>query len=188
MHVSPNKPRVSLSHMVFSAMFAALLAVISQISLPMPVGVPITIQVFGVALIGVVLGWKLGALSVLIYILIGLVGVPVFANFQAGPGVLMGFTGGYIISWPFMVILCGIRPQTQKSFWNFAFQLFFALLGLFLCEFIGGLQWSLLSGTGMKAIAIYSLTAFIPKDMILVVLAVLFGRQIRRPLIRAGWL
>ncbi|MCA5010971.1 biotin transporter BioY, partial [Clostridioides difficile] len=65
-------------------MFAAVLAVISQLSIPMPTGVPITIQIFGVALIGTVLGWKLGFLATLIYILLGAVGLPVFSNFRGG--------------------------------------------------------------------------------------------------------
>ena len=54
----------------------------------MPTGVPITVQVFAVALVGVILGWKRGVLAVLVYILIGAVGVPVFANFKGGLSVL----------------------------------------------------------------------------------------------------
>lgn len=76
--------RISVKSMVMVGMFAAFLAVMSQISLPMPTGVPITIQVFAVALVGVVLGWKLGLAAVVVYILIGAVGAPVFANFQGG--------------------------------------------------------------------------------------------------------
>ena len=82
--------------MVLAGMFAAVLAVISQLSIPTPAGVPVTIQVFGVALVGAVLGWKLGLCSVLVYILIGAAGLPVFANFGGGIRSLIGLTGGYI--------------------------------------------------------------------------------------------
>lgn len=76
--------RISVKNIVLAGMFAAFLAVMSQVSLPMPTGVPITVQVFAVALVGVILGWKRGVLAVLVYILIGAVGVPVFANFKGG--------------------------------------------------------------------------------------------------------
>ena len=66
--------------MVLVGMFAAVLAVISQISLPMPTGVPITIQVFGVALVGAVLGSRLGTTATLVYVLLGAIGLPIFAN------------------------------------------------------------------------------------------------------------
>lgn len=87
---------------VFVGMFAAVLAVISQISLPMPTGVPITIQVFGVALVGAVLGAKLGTMATVVYVLLGAVGLPIFANFHGGISALAGITGGYIWAWPFM--------------------------------------------------------------------------------------
>ena len=70
--------------MVLVGMFAAVLAVISQISLPMPTGVPITIQVFGVALVGAVLGSRLGTTATLVYVLLGAIGLPIFANFSGG--------------------------------------------------------------------------------------------------------
>ena len=65
--------RISVKNIVLAGMFAAFLAVMSQVSLPMPTGVPITVQVFAVALVGVILGWKRGVLAVLVYILIGAV-------------------------------------------------------------------------------------------------------------------
>ena len=106
--------RISVKNIVLAGMFAAFLAVMSQVSLPMPTGVPITVQVFAVALVGVILGWKRGVLAVLVYILIGAVGVPVFAHFKGGLSVLTGLTGGYIIAWPVMTILCGIQPKTPE--------------------------------------------------------------------------
>ena len=82
--------------MVLVGMFAAVLAVISQISLPMPTGVPITIQVFGVALVGAVLGSRLGTTATLVYVLLGAIGLPIFANFSGGISSIVGVTGGYI--------------------------------------------------------------------------------------------
>lgn len=166
--------------LVLSGMFAALLTVISQISIPMPSGVPITIQIFGVTLVGSVLRWRLGTLSVFTYILLGAAGLPVFSNLRGGLGLLAGFTGGYIWSWPFFSILCGISPHTKNQTLNQILRLILALIGLCIVEIIGGLQWSFLSGIPLKTIFWYSITAFVPKDILLTAAALFVSKRIRR--------
>lgn len=178
---------LSTKELVITAMFAAVLAVISQISIPMPTGVPITIQVFGIALIGVILGWRLGFLATLVYILLGSVGLPIFANFRGGFSVLLEFTGGYIWTWPFMVLLCGVRPKTSNKNLNLFLILLSALLGLAVNEIGGGLQWAALAGDmSIWGVFTYAIVAFIPKDIILTILAVILGIQMRKIIVRAG--
>ena len=172
--------KISIKNIVMAGMFAAFLAVMSQIALPMPTGVPITIQVFAVALVGVILGWKMGILTVLVYILLGLAGVPVFANFRGGLSVIVGLTGGYIIGYPIMAALCGIRTRFRRAGMNLAANIILSLAGLAICESVGAIQWALLSGSDLRGIIIYSLTAFVPKDIVLTVLAVVIGRKVRR--------
>lgn len=70
--VSSSRRMFTTRELVIGGMFAALLAVISQLSIPMPSGVPITIQILGVALVGSVLGWRLGLFATITYILIAL--------------------------------------------------------------------------------------------------------------------
>lgn len=184
-----TEKKFSTQDMVLTGMFAALLAAISQISLPMPSGVPITIQVFGIALVGSVLGWKRGFFATIVYILIGAAGVPVFANFKGGVQVLAGMTGGYILAWPVMVILCGIRPKSGNKLMNLAVMILLAVVGLMIVEFVGGLQWSMLAGDkSLGAIMAYSFVAFIPKDIVITVAAVLVGNQVRGLLVRGGLL
>lgn len=187
---TPAKKRMATRDVVLTGMFAALLTAVSQISLPMPTGVPVTIQAFGVALCGAVLGWKRGALSTLVYILLGAVGLPVFANFQGGLRVITGFSGGYVLAWPLMAILCGIPVSKKLSgSVNLLLSLILAVAGMLVMEAAGGLQWAFLSGDqtfGM--IMAYSFVAFIPKDTVLTVAAVIVGRQIRKTLIRGGYL
>lgn len=184
--VSSNK--MATKDIILTGMFAAILAVISQISIPMPSGVPITIQVFGVALVGVVLGWKFGLLSTLVYIFIGAIGIPVFSNFTGGLGILTGVSGGYIIAWPILAGLCGIRFNRLSKMKNTALTILLSLIGLAAVEIIGGIQWSFLSGMTLPAVFTYSIVAFVPKDILITVLAVIVGNQIRRPLILAGYL
>lgn len=172
---------------VFVGMFAAVLAVISQISLPMPTGVPITIQVFGVALVGAVLGVKLGTMAMVVYVLLGAVGLPIFANFHGGISALAGVTGGYIWAWPFMTFLCGIQPKVQNKTANWAIRIVLALLGLAIVEVIGGIQWHFVGGSmSLSAIAIYSLTAFVPKDIVITILALFIAVPVRRAIEYAG--
>lgn len=184
-----EKRSMKTRDLVLVGMFAAVLAVISQISLPMPSGVPITIQVFGIALVGAVLGWKRGFLATVVYILIGAVGVPVFANFRGGLEVLTGMSGGYILAWPVMALLCGIRPKQANKTVNLAIMIVLAVIGLMIVEFVGAYQWSRLSNDmGLGAIIVYSFVAFIPKDTVITVLAVILGDQVRKPLMKAGYL
>ncbi len=180
---------LTTKEIVITGMSAATMAVISQISLPMPTGMPITIQVFGIALIGAVLGWKLGFFAILSYILLGAVGLPIFAGFNGGLSVLLNITGGYIWSWPIMVLLCGVRPKSASRLTNSVIVIACAILGLIINETAGGLQWAALAGNmSVKAVFVYSMTAFIPKDTILTILAVLIGGRIRKTLVRAGFL
>lgn len=166
--------------MVLCSMFAGLLAIISQLSLPMPTGVPLTLQTFGVALTGVVLGSRRGFIATILYVLLGTIGLPIFSNFRGGLHVLAGVTGGYIWSWPFMAALCGIRPKTESKHYNLFIHMLFATIGLVLAETIGGLQWYFLSGDKtLWGIFTYSMVAFVPKDLVLTILAVLIGSQIK---------
>ncbi len=84
--------------LVYIAVFAVLMAVCAWISTPKtPISVPFTLQTFAVFAALVILGGRRGFWAVVVYLLMGLVGLPVFSGFQGGPGVLLGTTGGYII-------------------------------------------------------------------------------------------
>lgn len=188
-HASETERKFSTQDIVLIGMFAAVLAAISQVSLPMPSGVPITIQVFGIALVGTVLGWKRGFLATVVYILIGAVGVPVFANFRGGIQVLAGMSGGYILAWPVMALLSGIRPKTENKTVNLGIMILLSVIGLMVVEFVGAFQWSrLTSDMSLGAIIAYSFVAFIPKDTIITVAAVIVGNQIRKPLVKGGFI
>ena len=105
-----HKPRSAVKDTVFTAMFAALIAVCSILSIP--VGeVPVTLQTFAVCLSAAMLGHRRGVLSVLVYILLGAFGVPVFAGMKGGVGVLMGVTGGYIIGFLLTALIVGLAAE-----------------------------------------------------------------------------
>ena len=95
-----NKKKIGTIDMAYIAIGAVLIAICSWISIP--VVVPFTLQTFAVFLLIMLLGGMKATISVTVYILVGAVGVPVFAGFGAGIGVLFGKTGGYIIGFLFM--------------------------------------------------------------------------------------
>lgn len=108
--------KISTRTIVSIGMFTAVLSVLSIISIPMPSGVPITLQTFAVALCGYVLGWKKGTASTLLYILLGTIGVPVFAGMTGGPAWLVGYTGGFIWGFFFLdTVLRGWRKAKKYS-------------------------------------------------------------------------
>ena len=87
--------KIGTLDLVYIAVGAALLAVCAWISIPLTV--PFTMQTFGVFFVLSALGGKRGSCSILVYILLGAIGVPVFAQFSSGLGILLGNTGGYIL-------------------------------------------------------------------------------------------
>ena len=106
------KPR----EITLSAVFAVLTAIGAWISVPLPITpVPFTLQVFFVVLSGAVLGEMMGALAQVIYLLLGLIGFPVFAGGKSGPGVLIGPTGGYLVGFVIGAYVTGRIAQTLRS-------------------------------------------------------------------------
>ncbi|MDR1509083.1 MAG: biotin transporter BioY [Synergistaceae bacterium] len=99
---------LSTKDICFTGIFTAMMIVMAQISIPMPLGVPMTMQTFAVSLAGVMLGAKRGAMAAALYVLLGTAGLPVFANFSGGLGIVLGPTGGFIISFPVMAALIGL--------------------------------------------------------------------------------
>src|ERR687889_115461 len=95
---------------------AAVTAVTAQITIPLPFSpVPFTLQVLAVILSGLLLGPRYGALSQAIYVLIGAIGVPVFAGFSGGLGIVLGPTGGYLLSYPAAAAVAGLSTRAATS-------------------------------------------------------------------------
>lgn len=87
--------RLRTADLAYIALFAGLIAICAWISIPMTV--PFTLQTFGIFAALGILGGRRGTWAVAVYLLLGAVGLPVFAGFQGGPGALLGTTGGYIL-------------------------------------------------------------------------------------------
>ncbi len=108
------KTKLPVLDMVLIALFAALMAVCSWISIPIG-DIPITLQTFGIFVCFLIIGGRNGSLSVLIYILLGMIGAPVFANFKGGLQALIGPTGGYIIGFLFSALFLWLAEIIEKK-------------------------------------------------------------------------
>lgn len=105
---------MNIRDICFISVFVAMIVALSQLAIPLIGGVPITLQTFIIPLAGTILGAKNGAIAAFIYILLGAVGIPVFAGFTGGIGRLTGPTGGFILSYPFMAFAAGYGADRGK--------------------------------------------------------------------------
>lgn len=104
-----------LKGMVFSALFAALTGAVAWFRIPLPfTPVPITLQTLMVLLSGAMLGPYYGALSMIIYLMLGAIGLPVFAGGSSGVAALLGPTGGYLFSYPVAAFVIGYMLKKKK--------------------------------------------------------------------------
>lgn len=165
--------------LAFIALGAAFIAICSWISIPLTV--PVTMQTFAVFLIVSLLGGKRGTASVLVYIMLGAAGVPVFAQFTSGLGVLTGNTGGYILGF----ILIGLLAWgAEKLFGKKVFVQTAALvLGLLLCYAFGTAWFMFVYIRENGAVALgtvlgWCVVPFILPDILKLLLAQTISRQI----------
>ncbi len=100
----------------YCALMACMLAIFSQIKIDLPGYVPITMQTFMVCLIALIASCKVAVVSCVVYLLMGAVGLPVFAGFQGGIGSLLGYSGGYIFSFPIMVYVISKLKNKSSSY------------------------------------------------------------------------
>ena len=167
----------STRDLALAALFAALISAGALVSLPMFGPVPLTLQVLFVLLAGLVLGARLGALSVVAYLVVGLV-APVYAQGASGPGALVGPAGGYLVG--FVVAACVVGAASERweprAFWPL---LGIALVGLVPIYAFGAswLAWQLHAST-LGPILWTSVVQFVPADVVKAALAALTARAL----------
>lgn len=153
----------------------AILAVLSQLSIP--VGATfLTVQAFAVALVGYILGAKDSLSAICVYILVGAVGVPVFAGLRGGFSVLIGYTGGFIFGFLPICFLCGVGKNKKLK------GLLLGFIGLIFCHLLGALQYMLVSDLDFISSFTVSSLPFILKDALLIICAFSVGNIINKRL------
>lgn len=167
-----------------TGLMAALICILSPLAFPLPFSpVPISFGTLAICFSAYVLGLKKGSLSVLIYILLGLAGLPVFTGFMGGPGKLFGPTGGYITGYLFLALICGFFADKGHGKWQPA--LFGMLLGTLVCYLFGTAWLAFQTHVSFLSALAVGVLPFIPGDLVKITIAMLLGGSLRKALIRA---
>lgn len=164
--------------MVYCALFAALIVVFAQIQVPLPGMVPISLATFGVMMAGLLLGWKYGLLAVVVYVLLGAAGAPVFAGFKGGLAALTGPTGGYIIGYLPYAVLAGLPvKKLQDAFWG---RLILLLLGTLACYTLGTAWFMHATGRTLGESMGLCVLPFLPGDALKMALSSFLTPRLRK--------
>ncbi|MGG0643972.1 biotin transporter BioY [Sporosarcina gallistercoris] len=188
--IKPNRSKTMLGTLglVYSAMFAALMMIGANITYFLPAlsvsGVPITLQTFFSILAGLLLGSRYGAVSMTVYMAIGLAGAPVFAKFSGGFSSIISPTFGFIVSFILVAYVVGKIVEKKPTSTGFVVA---ALIGCFINYLVGTnwmfaayKLWAAAPDAFTYKIAWIWMLPPLPKDIILSVLAGLFGHRMAR--------
>lgn len=171
----------SLKGMVYASLFGAATAAAAYVSIPVP-PVPITLQTLVLFVGAALLGARLGALSQFVYLLLGIMGLPVFAGGKAGLGVLLLPTGGYLVGFVVAAFVVGFMVNARENP-GFSWHVFSMVLGTLMVYTLGILHLSLVAQIGLrKAIAVGALPFLIGDGLKILAAATLSVRL--KPVVR----
>ena len=178
--------KLNTKELIICAIFASITAILAQIAIPIPFStVPLTMQVFAVTISGVILGCKKGFISQVIYILLGAIGIPVFAQMSGGIGILFGYTGGFIMAFPLMTMLIGYVSEKYDSILSIMISM---IISLAINYTIGTLWYSFVAGVGFMEGFLVCVAPFIVVDTLKVALATTIGVNVKRRIKREEFL
>ena len=188
-----QRSSAALKDLCFIAVFAAIISVLSQLSIPMPAGVPMTLQTLIIPIAGIILGKRRGTYATLLYLMIGAIGIPVFSGFSGGIGVLLGITGGFLVSFPVLSFTAGLGDELgiklSKKGSEHKPHIYFTILVLCLVigatiNYVFGTIWFVIFS---KSSFIAGFTAcvlpFIPTSILKIVLVALVAPQLKKRLL-----
>lgn len=168
----------TLRRMVYAALFGALTAMGAFMVIPMQ-PVPITLQTLFTGLAGLLLGSSAGALSQVVYVLLGIIGLPVFAGGKAGFGVLLGPTGGYLIGFIVGAYVIGkmseLRPKSGYLWLAAAL-----LAGSLVFYTFGTIQLMITADLSLNKALLIGVFPFLPGDIFKLLAAIWIAIKLRR--------
>lgn len=166
---------------VYIGIFAAIIAICSWITVPG--AVPFTLQTFGVFTTVGILGGRRGTLAVLAYIFLGMIGLPVFAGFKAGIGVLFGTTGGYIVGFLFSALFMW---GMEKMFGRSKIVLAISMAGGLLACYAFGTVWFMTvyaknsGAVGLGNVLMWCVVPFIIPDLGKIAISLFLANRLKR--------
>lgn len=164
--------------LVYASLFAALTAIAAWVTIPLP-PVPITLQTFFVILAGGMLGAYFGALSMIVYLLLGFIGLPVFSNGRSGLGVLAGPTGGYLVGFVLSAIAVGFLVERRRNpgFLWYCAAMAIGTLIIYAC----GVGWLLVvTHMSIAQAVVAGALPFVPGDILKIIVAAFIARRVNQ--------
>ncbi|MDP4118133.1 MAG: biotin transporter BioY [Bacillota bacterium] len=163
----------------FTSMFAALTAILSQLTFPLPFSpVPISLALISPIIAGMAAGWKAGATSQVVYLLLGTAGLPVFAGMKGGLSVLAGPTGGYIVGYVLCAFATGMVVKIAgKKIWSYIIAGF---AGVAVCYAAGTAWFIFQTGNTLVAAMTMCVIPFLPGDCFKIALAVFVAVSLQK--------
>lgn len=181
-----NSTQSTKTHnLTFIGLLAALICVLAPISFPIPISpVPISMAFFAIYFCAIVGGMKRGTISVVVYILLGGIGVPVFAGWTAGFQKLAGPTGGYLIGYLFVAAFTGYFADRFED--NLPICLFGMIMGTLICYLFGTVWLAVLMKVSFGKALFMGVIPYLPGDAVKIALALLSAFPLRKRLKSAG--
>jgi len=174
--------KIKVNTITIVPLFAIITAVCSQIVIPLPfTPVPINLGNFAVFLTGALLNKRDSFLSQLVYISLGILGLPVFSRFGSGIGIIFGPTGGFILSYCVMAFVISLLIEKLPN--NFIFYIFSMIAALLICYLFGCVGFILYSGCNFITALVSTVFPFIVFDIAKILLASSIAVKLRKYLV-----
>lgn len=174
-------------NLTLTALMTALICILGPLSIPLPFSpIPISLTNLAIYFTIYILGMRRSVLSYALYLLIGFIGIPVFSSFTGGPGRLLGPTGGYLIGFLLMIVICGFFINKWHN------RIWLCLVGMVLgtaaCYLFGTLWLTYQADITFGAALAAGVLPFLLGDFIKIVIALLAGPMLRKRLKKADFI
>lgn len=173
--------RTNIRNLTLIALMTAVTCILGPLTLPLPVSpIPLSLATFAIYLSVYILGMKKGTISCILYLLIGLAGLPVLSGFTGGVGKLLGPTGGYMIGYVVMALIAGFFIDQYPA--RPVLQFIGMILGTVSCYLLGTIWLGYQAGISFAAALTAGVLPFIPGDLAKMVFSIFLGYHIRKRL------
>lgn len=175
-----NREKLKTRDLTYIGLSVALITVCSWITIPLTV--PVTLQTMAVCLISALFRAKRSTISILVYILLGAIGVPVFHNFTSGIGTVIGPTGGYMIGFLFTALIVGITASKSNKLWAFILSM---TAGILICYAFGTIWFAVVYAKSNEPASLLTILGwcvfpFLIPDAVKIILASLLTNRLKR--------
>lgn len=174
--MNEKKKKLKALDLAYVGLSAALIAVCAWIAIPLTVS--ITLQTMAICLVAGLFGWKRGTLSVIIYILLGMIGLPVFTGFKSGLAVITGPTGGYVLGFIFTAIIVGVATEkVGKKIWQC---ILFMAIGVLVCYLFGTIWFTIAYKVTFASALSTCVFPFLLPDAVKIIVASILVNRLKR--------